>query len=59
MIEEYFFRRLEVKAFSRSIVESLHDELDVLIRDLGEIELLREILADEVVQVFVRGSLPG
>ncbi len=52
MIEEYLFRRLEVKTFSRSIVESLHDKLDVLIRDLAEIEFLREIVLAENVHPF-------
>jgi hypothetical protein len=58
MIEEYLFRRLEVKTFPQSVIESLHYKLDVLIRDLAEIEFLREILANETIHVFVRSSLP-
>ena len=42
MIEEYLIWCLRPKAFSGSIVESLHDEFDFLLSDRGEAAFLRK-----------------
>jgi len=59
MIEEYLIRRFEAKAFSGSVVESLHNEFDFPIRDGGKVAFLREILANKTIHVFIRRPLPG
>jgi len=43
-IEEYLIRCLEVKALSRSIVELVHHELDLLGRDRAKVGALGEVL---------------
>jgi hypothetical protein len=59
MTEEYLIWSSESKAFSRSVVESLHDETDFLLSDFDKVALLRKVLANKTIHVFIRRSLPG
>jgi len=59
MAEEYLIWRIETKALSRSIVEPPHHLSDFIIRDGGKIALLKKVLADEAIGVFVCSPLPG
>jgi hypothetical protein len=59
MIEEYLIWCFRSKAFSGSVVESLHDEFDFLLSDRGEAAFLWEVLANKTIHVLVGGSLPG
>ena len=53
MVEEYLIWRLEAKAFSWPIVEPLHNEFNVIIRNGGEPFALRKVLADQPIHVLV------
>jgi hypothetical protein len=48
----------EAEAFSRSVIEAVHSEGDVLGSDGVETHFLREELADKAVHVLVGATLP-
>src|SRR6185295_700397 len=58
MFEKYFVRRFETKCFTRSIVESSFDSLQVDRSDLREICLLGQILTYQAVGVFIEPAFP-
>ena len=42
--EEYFIRGLESKDFPRAVVESVHDDLDLIVGDRAEVVGLGKVL---------------
>ena len=56
-IEKCLIWCLVTKVCSRWVVESLHNEINFLLSDRGEVSLFRELLAIEPIRVFVRGFL--
>lgn len=59
MIEEYLTRRLESKAFPGPMIEPVHHEFNFLFGDGGEIPLLREVLTNKAIGIFVGSPFPG
>ena len=51
-------RCFEAEAFSRTVVEMVHSQFDVVQRDGFEGHFLREELTDEAIHVFVGAALP-
>jgi len=58
MLKEYLIGRLKAKSFSGPAVETLHDSLDLLVGDGGELSPLGKILAHQTVGVLVYAALP-
>ena len=59
LTEENFSRSLPGETFSRTIINKIFDELNVLIGDRTEIETLRKEKTNNIIGVFIRYSLPG
>ena len=53
MVEEYLIRCSEIKTFSRTIVESIHNHINFLISDSDEFAFLWEILSNQTIHVLV------
>jgi hypothetical protein len=47
------------EAFSRTVIEAVHRESDLVRRNGIEAHLLREELANQAVHVLVRAAFPG
>ena len=52
-------RCFEAEAFSRTVVETMHGELDIFRGDGFEAHFLGEELADEAIHIFVGAAFPG
>lgn len=46
------------KSFSGPVLQSLHDGVDLLLCDSGEVQVLGEVLPDQSVGVLVGAALP-
>src|SRR5271154_5475938 len=50
---------LEAQSFSRALIETQRDLVQLGLRVAGKIGSLRQVLTQQTVGVFVRSSLPG
>ena len=57
--EVYRIGRFEVQAFSRSGVQAVLNEYDLVCCDLDERHFLREVLPDQTVDIFVCSAFPA
>src|SRR3972149_10563105 len=59
VLKEYLKRCAEFKAFPWAVVEFIHDTQQFFVRDPREIAILRHVLADQPVHVFISTSFPS
>src|SRR3989304_8994140 len=59
VLKEYLKRCAEFKAFPWAVVEFVHDTQQFFVRDPREIAILRHVLSDKPVHVFVSTSFPS
>jgi hypothetical protein len=56
---EYFKGRFESKGFSGSVVQAVHDKVQLFVGDLSEVGFFGQVLPDQAVDLFVEPPLAG
>ena len=46
------------KSFSGAVIQSLHSDVDLLLCDVGEIPMFREVLSYQSISVLVSATFP-
>ena len=59
ILEEYLIWYFHSQAFSRTVIDFFHHQLDLLIRDAVELSFFREVLSEESIGFFIRNEFTG